>query len=55
MCTVTIDNARILLGAHINDFVIACAKRQVLVTFRARLLDAFDGTYEGAIQHHLGR
>ena len=42
--------ARILLGAHIDDFVIACANQQVLDGFRARLLDAFDGTYEGALQ-----
>jgi len=45
MCTVTIDSARILLGAHIDDFVIACANRQVLDGFRARLLEAFEGTY----------
>ena len=37
MWTVTIDSARILLGAHIDDFVIACANRQVLDGFRARL------------------
>jgi len=30
MWTVTIDGARILLGAHIDDFVIACANQQVL-------------------------
>jgi len=50
--TVTIDGARILLGAHINDFVITCTNRQVLDSFRARLLDAFEGTYEGALQHY---
>ena len=56
MWTVTIDGVRILLGAHIDDFVIACANRQVLDGFRrgARLLDAFEGTYEGALQHYLG-
>jgi len=53
MWTVTIDGARILLGAPIDDFVIACANRQVLDDFRARLLDAFEGTYEGALQHYL--
>ena len=42
------------LWAHIDDFVIACANRQVLDGFRARLLDAFEGTYEGALQHYLG-
>ena len=49
MWTVTIDGARILLGAHINYFVIACANQQVLDSFRARLVDVFDGTYEGAL------
>jgi len=53
MWTVTIDGARILLGAHIDDFVIARANRQVLDGFRARLLDAFQGTYERALQHYL--
>ena len=48
------DGARILLGAHIDDFVIACANQQVLDGFRARLLDVFEGTYEGALQHYLG-
>jgi len=52
MWTVTIDGACILLGAHIDDFVIACANRQVLDGFRARLLDAFEGNYEGALQHY---
>jgi len=51
--TVTIDGARILLGAHIDDFVIACANQQVLDGFCARLLDAFDGTFEEALQHYL--
>ena len=44
MWTVTIDSARILLGAHIDDFVIICANQQVLDGFRARLLAAFEGT-----------
>ena len=48
MWTVTIDGVRILLGAHIDDFVIACTNRQILDGFRTRLLDAFEGTYEGA-------
>ena len=39
---------------HIDDFVIACANQQVLDGFRARLLDAFEGTNEGALQHYLG-
>ena len=53
MWTVTIDNARILQGAHINNYVMACANQQVLDALRARLLDAFEGTYEGALQHYL--
>jgi len=53
--TVTIDGARIPLGAHIDEFVIACTNRQVLDGFRARLLDAgaFEDSYEGALQHYL--
>jgi len=54
MWTVTMDGARILLGAHIDNFVIAHANRQVLDGFRACLLDAFEGTYEGALQYYLG-
>ena len=54
MCTVTIDVARILLGAHINDFVIIYANQQALDAFRARLLDAVEGTCEGSLQHYLG-
>jgi len=49
MWTFTIDCARILLGVHIDNFVIACANQHVLDGFRARLLDAFEGTYEGAL------
>jgi len=55
MWTVTIDSARILLWAHIDDFVIACTNRQLLDGFRAHLLDAFEGTHEGALQHYLGQ
>ena len=47
MWTVTIDGVRILLGAHINDFVIACANQQVLDGFCARLLDAFGAPMRG--------
>jgi len=53
MWTVTIDYARILLGAHIDDFVIACTNQYVPDASCARLLDAFEGTYEGALQHYL--
>jgi len=54
MWKVTIDGHRILLGAHIDDFVSACTNRQVLDAFRKRLLNTFDGTYEGPLEHHLG-
>ena len=47
MWTVMMDSARILLGDHIDDFVIACANRQVLDGFRARLLDAFEDPMRG--------
>jgi hypothetical protein len=33
------------------DFVIACADRATLDTFRGRLLGVFDGAYEGAHSH----
>ena len=51
---VVIDGHQILLGAHIDDFVIACANRPVLDDFRKRPLEAFEGTYEGPLQHYLG-
>jgi len=54
MWTVTVDCARILLGAHIHNFVIVRTNRQVLDAFCAHLLHAFEGTYEGALQHYLG-
>ena len=54
MWTVTIDSARILLGTHIDEFVIAFSNQQVLDGFQSRLLDAFEGAYEGALQHYLG-
>ena len=54
MWKVTIDGHCILLGAHIDDFVLACTNRQVLDAFRKRLLDTFDGTYEGPLEHYLG-
>ena len=54
MWRVVIDSHRILLGAHIDDFVIACANRPVLDAFRKRLLEAFEGTFEGPLEHYLG-
>jgi len=50
---VSIDDHRILLGAHIDNFVIICTNQPVLDTFRKRLLEAFDGTYEGPLEHYL--
>ena len=47
MWNVTIDGAHILLGPHIDDFVIACANQQVLDGFCARLLDAFGAPMRG--------
>jgi len=47
---VIIDDHRILFGAHIDDFVIACADRPVLDAFRKHLLETFEGTYEGPLQ-----
>ena len=46
MWRVIIDGHRILLGAHIDCFVIVCANRPVLDAFRTRLLETFEGTYE---------
>ena len=56
MWTVTIDSTRsiVLLGVHIDNFVIARTNQQVLDSDCARLLDAFEGTHEGALQHYLG-
>jgi len=50
---VTTNGIRILLGAHIDDFVIICASQQALYTFHARLLEAFQGTYVGTLQRYL--
>ena len=57
MWRVVIDGHRILLGAHIDDFVMAslpCANQPVLDAFRKRLLEAFEGTCEGPLEHYLG-
>ena len=43
----------IIFAGHIDDFVIACADRATLDKFRARLLDVFDGTYEGAFHTYI--
>ena len=54
MWTCVKDGHRVILGAHIDDFIICCANRSVLDEFRIWLLDTFEGTYEGEIKHYLG-
>ena len=54
MWKTTLNGHDILLAAHIDDFLIACRHRPTLDAFRARLLDHFDGSYEGEIQTYLG-
>ena len=54
MWRVIIEGHRILLYVHIDDFVVACANQPVLDAFRKRLLEAFEGTYEGPLEHYLG-
>ena len=43
-----------MLAAHIDDFIISCAHRPKLDSFRNALLARFDGTSDGAIQTYLG-
>jgi hypothetical protein len=47
MWQVTQNGYNIVLASHIDDFVIVCAHRPTLDSFRSRLLEVFDGTYEG--------
>ena len=54
MWKTTVNGHDILLAAHIDDFLLACRDRPTLDTFRSRLLDHFDGSYEGEIQTYLG-
>jgi len=54
MWRVVTDGHRILLCAHIDDFVVACANQPILDAFRKRLLEAFEGIYEGPLEHYLG-
>ena len=44
------DGHKILIPAHIDDFIISCAHRPTLDTFKNALLTRFDGTSEGAIR-----
>jgi len=54
MWTVVKQGHVILITAHIDDFIIACADRQVLDEFRTALLQRFEGTYEGEVHTYLG-
>jgi hypothetical protein len=54
MWQVTQNGHNIVLAAHIDDFVIACAHHPTLDNFRLRLLEVFDGTYEDEIHTYLG-
>ena len=48
------DGQKIIMGSHIDDFIICSTSRDMLDDFRKRLLARFDGTYEGALDHYLG-
>jgi hypothetical protein len=54
MWRATINGHTLLIAAHIDDFILACADRDTLDTFRTNLLARFDGTYEGAVHTYLG-
>ena len=54
MWTVVKEGHVILLTAHIDDFIIACADRRVLDEFRTALLQRSEGTYEGEVHTYLG-
>ena len=45
---------KIIMGSHIDDFIICSTSRQMLDHFRKRLLEKFDGDYLGPINHYLG-
>jgi hypothetical protein len=53
MWRVTIKGHTILVAAHIDDFIIACADRATLDAFRKGLLARFDGTYDGEVHAYL--
>ena len=54
MWTVVKNGHAILITAHIDDFILACADRNTLDEFRCSLLERFEGTYEGEIHSYLG-
>jgi hypothetical protein len=45
---------KLVISAHIDDFILACADYAALDTFRQVLLARFDETYEGAVHTYLG-
>jgi hypothetical protein len=53
MWTVVKEGHVILITAHIDDFIIACADRRGLDEFRTALLQRFEGTYEGEVHTYL--
>ena len=48
------DGERLLVGAHIDDFIICGSSRDAVDSFRLALLNRFEGTYEGVLHHYLG-
>jgi hypothetical protein len=54
MWKTTLNGHDILLADHIDDFLLVCHDRTTLDVFRAKLLDHFDGSYEGDIKTYLG-
>ena len=47
-------NARIIVSAHIDDLLIACADLDVMAKFKADFLSTFEGTDEGPVHEYLG-
>ena len=54
MWTAVKNGHAILITAHIDDLILACADRNTLDEFRCSLLERFEGTYEGEIHSYLG-
>jgi hypothetical protein len=54
MWTVVKEGHIILITAHIDDFIIACADRKVLDECRTAVLQRFEGTYESEVHTYLG-
>ena len=54
MWTVVKNGHAIMITAHIDNFILACADRNTLDEFRCSLLERFEGAYEGEIHSYLG-